>query len=674
MNRHFGRATLCGLAMLAFSTCVVAEENANSSLSSVRRPVEDFILPPAVFRVRMSPDGKHLGFLGAVENRTALVLLDLQTMKSSISQLGWVTSRDLAYSFSREINDFIWAGNERVVVSSVVPAEAVNSGLAGMNLDSSGWVGLTGALRANSKPKGPKGERLVSDLMQEESDSPSRLLLLEAVSVKGPARYDVVEMNTLTGEYQTVAKNPGDVNSWVANERGEVLVAVVNTGGKVLLRYRTTTGEAWREWGALPVGETWRLLGLRGGKLYLNRPAEDGRWSVYAYPIDGGPRGERLIWHHPEYDFLPQTSPNDEGDRLMFSRDTGELLGLHYRTAGPQTEWFSPRLAQVQAQLEKLKPGLSHTLLEVDKEGKKVLILSRSARQAGLYSLLDLETMKMAQIASVRGWFEPEAMAEVFPIQFSARDGLLLSGYFTPPLGRPAKRLPTVVLVRNGPAGRDQWEFNTQVQFLASRGYAVLQINYRGSRGFGDKFAVAGRDSLGADMAEDINDGVRWAIKQGLVDEKRIALMGLGFGATCAFEAAAQQSSLYRGIVAVAPVADWEDLHDRRDHPDYRRAYPYWVSALPALADAATRARYNSVAPALAAARLKCPVFLIHGKIDPIVPYQQGMLLKSALRRHDVPLELFTPDFLSHAYPLGELGVSFLTKLEAFLAKNLGSP
>jgi dipeptidyl aminopeptidase/acylaminoacyl peptidase len=357
----------------------------------------------------------------------------------------------------------------------------------------------------------------------------------------------------------------------------------------------------------------------------------------------------------------------------LFSSRYRRLLGVRYVTDGPHEYWFAPELRAVQQQFQQLYPKLVSLIVSTDADVRRLLVLSYSARDPGFYSLVDLADGKLRQIGRRCPWINPDHMADTYPVSCEARDGLTLRGYLTLPAGRGRQNLPLVTLVHGGPWRRDVWGFDAIVQFLANRGYAVLQVNYRGSPGYGRKFSEKGRKEIGGRIQDDIVDMTLWAVRQGIADASRLAIMGSSYGGYSTLFALGRQPEVFRCGIAIAPVTDWVAIWRHRENDMYKDAFRFWSERIGNMEDEAVRSRLAEVSPINFAASIRAPLLLVHGKRDTTVPLAQSESLVEALARTNHPAKALFFSDLGHRYPDGEQGTKFLTEVEQFLGNHLGA-
>ena len=314
-------------------------------------------------------------------------------------------------------------------------------------------------------------------------------------------------------------------------------------------------------------------------------------------------------------------------------------------------------------------PDKEIEISSVTRDGRKALIRTRDDRTPGDYYLFDTETAKADYLLGLQVWLDPERMGERRPIALKARDGTPLHGYLTLPPGSDGKKLPLVVNPHGGPFGiRDNWTFDEDSQLLASRGYAVLQVNFRGSAGFGTAFVDAGKKAWGTTMIDDITDATRWVIAQGYADEKRICIYGGSYGGYAALMSAVREPGLYRCAVGFAGVYDlnlWRQETDVSASESGRRYFEDAVAGSPEEAAEASPITYLD--------RLKAPVLIVHGEADRRTPFTQAKALRSAMQKRNLPFEWLAKPGEGHGFIEPKNKAEFYTTLLDFLDRHIGA-
>jgi dipeptidyl aminopeptidase/acylaminoacyl peptidase len=490
---------------------------------------------------------------------------------------------------------------------------------------------------------------------------------------------DVVKVCTLTGAYETVVKNPGNVVGWGVDHTGCVRLGVTLTD-------KLTAGFVYREdektpWHALRSVDNARgrirMLGFdySNQKLYVAALSPKGRWAIYPFDPATSALG-KAVMDDPVYDVAPEDIliPAYDGialDKSIFSDRKQALVGVYYLTEGPKVRWFDPDFAAYQQTIDAALPDTVNLIKSPTTDEKRMLVLAFSDQDPGTYYLFDAADHTLTRIGSLMSWIKPAQMASMYPIKYKARDGQLIHGYLTLPPGRPQKNLPLVVMPHGGPAVRDVWGFDPLVQMLANRGYAVLQMNYRGSPGYGDAFYRKGRREIGRGIQDDVEDATRWAIKNGLADPKRIAIVGVSYGGYSALFALGHNPDLYCCGISIAGVTDWFSLIKSRGLNDENKyAREYWNQQI---GDPSNDEEFlKSISPVNFADKITAPLLIIQGKDDRTVPPKQASAMIDALEAAGHPPESLFIAHEGHGFTSTESRIAVFKAIDAFLAKNLG--
>ena len=296
--------------------------------------------------------------------------------------------------------------------------------------------------------------------------------------------------------------------------------------------------------------------------------------------------------------------------------------------------WIKKNLAaRIRASLEKSFPGQTVQIITSSKDGSLAVVFVNSDVNPGDYYLFDTKAMKASYLQPAKEWLNPKLMRPKKPFSFKARDGLVLHGYITTPAG--SGPYPMVVMPHGGPHGvRDTWEFDSEVQLFANRGYAVLQVNYRGSAIIGDEFQRRGYKEWGGKIQDDITDATLWAIDQKFADPERICIYGASFGAYSALEGVIREPTLYRCAVGYAGVYDLELMRETSDLSYFKKTRSYLE-----LVHGTDKNTLQAWSPVYNADRIQAPVLLIHGKEDWRADFEQATKMKKALKKNNKEFE-----------------------------------
>jgi len=364
-------------------------------------------------------------------------------------------------------------------------------------------------------------------------------------------------------------------------------------------------------------------------------------------------------------DLLPST----KAESAIHDPATGQLIGT-YALVGdtPQYDFFDAHDAAVWRAVSKAFPGDLVTRSSWSEDRKKIVVRVDSAKEGPAYALVDLTTGKAIWLGAEYADLKPQDISPVKPVSYKAADGLEITGYLTIPQDRARQGLPLVVLVHGGPAARDEPGFDWEAQAIASRGYAVLQVNYRGSSGFGPGFYNAGFGEFGRKMQTDLSDGVRHLAREGTIDPKRVCIVGGSYGGYAALAGATLDRGVYRCAVSYAGPSDLRSQFSDSREKGGEDALRYWERYVGAkdLKDPVLA----QISPAAHADQAEIPILLIHGRDDTVVTIAQSRRMAAALRRAGKPVEVVELPGEDHWLSRGETRQKMLAATVAFLERN----
>jgi dipeptidyl aminopeptidase/acylaminoacyl peptidase len=402
--------------------------------------------------------------------------------------------------------------------------------------------------------------------------------------------------------------------------------------------------------------DTPSLIGIgRDGKSILVSEKKDGKEIVRELSPEGA-------WSEP----LP--IPDGVGG-LIFDPVRHNLIGYEGLIGDEvKTVFFDPKDQQVWDLVQHAYPGQLVRLVSWSDDRKKIVIRADSPTEGAGYALIDLQNHHADWISNEYDKIGPADISPRKPISFKAADGTELTGYLTLPNGRPAKGLPLVVLPHGGPQARDEPGFDWLAQGVASRGYAVLQVNFRGSAGFGVKFVEAGYGEWGRKMQTDLSDGVRWLVSQGIVDPKRVCIFGASYGGYAALAGPTLDPGVYRCAVSYAGISDMHTFVPWVENQTGRQAERYVLRFIGAkgLGDASL----SEISPAAHIQKVSVPMLLIHGKDDTTVPLEQSRIMVNDMKAADKPVDFVVLDSTDHWLTRGETRIAMLKATMAFIEKN----
>jgi len=621
-------------------------------------PVEDFCRAPEISEAKMSDGGEEVAFVMTKGDERTLHYQDLKTHKvfnikhmrggqsEDVAEFRWIGPGRLAYLGSETFDE----EDEKMHLNSLGKRSGVIrrylTGWSAMDVGGGRWITLTGIDRETDNDL--LGMNILSILPDGHS-----LLVTEVAwrnqSMMGQYFPNVTRIDHLTGQHEIVEKNPGNITQWLVDRDGNLRFACVLKGTHVRYLYRETSTVPWREFSRDDeVGRQMRPLAFDfdGKGIFVKTVNAAGFWSLARFDL--GNESLEEIQAAAGYDVLPPESLGTEYDglsleSLLSSQVKRRVVGVRFMTDRPHVRWFDPARARVQADVDTALPGVVNTIVSVADDQNLFLVLSWSDRSPGAYYLYNYKNASLQKFGERMPWIKPEEMAAMRPLAFKARDGLPLHGYVTLPPRRPPGPHPTVMLVHGGPWARDAWGFEPMVQFLASRGYAVLQVNYRGSTGFGVTAFEQARRQVGGAIQDDITDTVRWAVREKIAEPGQIAIMGASYGGYSALWGATNTPELYRCAIDISGPSDWYRMIGDSKERETPFAHDYWTERIGDFKlDAG---RLKEISPVNHVRELQAPVLVIQGAIDKQVPETQARELIDELRSGKKTYDsLFFPD------------------------------
>jgi dienelactone hydrolase len=642
LSRYRGRMFLDRFGIVSAHALLIL---APISSPSAELPVEAFFRNPEYRDVRLSPDGNNLAVLAPVKSRVGLAVIDLQT-----SAANWAFSDRTA-----DVMWLEWATTNRLIFGLGRDGYPV-PGLQAVNRDSSSCITLLvmgdGSRRFLSLLPGLPDEFLIGSVRNSGRASDTLL------------RFPNVErMNIYSGAAVAEVKNPGHVFFWTSDHSGVVRAAVAIDGKLFRVLYRTDAHSPWitlseydyEQGGIEPVGFE-----------YDNRTLLV-KWF-------GGQDTEGIYTYDPEAKAIKTLAfrhATADVDRLIFSKKKRALVGVTLEAEKPEVYWFDPDYRRMQASVDSVLTNTFNKLVSRNEDESRAVFLATNDRTPGTYYLVDMTSLRLQRLFDVAEWIDPAEMAVMKPIKFTARDGLKIHGYLTLPKGSEGKSLPMVVRVHGGPAARDTWGFDSEVQFFANRGYAVLQVNFRGSTGYGASFLRAGFKEWGLKQQDDITDGVKWAISQGIADPERIAIYGASYGGYAALIGLEKTPQLYRCGICFAGVTDIKRTIDR---PLPMLDMTRNIMALTVGDPRTEKLQLKEKSPLQNCDLIQVPVLLAYGELDDRVPINTGRDLAKALKKRGKLYDFIVKSDEGHGFHKEANRIDFWTKVDEFLKAQLLQP
>jgi dipeptidyl aminopeptidase/acylaminoacyl peptidase len=621
---------------------------ASLAASTVRAaPLEAYGRLPSIEEMVISPDGARLASIRTDGEKRSIRIESVADRKlQRVLQVGETKLRGLE-----------WAGPDHLIILRTTTSNIVGvDSSRGEFLFAIDYNLTTGVARPLMDDANSALNTLFAE-PQVRTVAGKPVLFVEGVRIEDSTTHLSLYRIDLDHDGSTlVEQGRPETNDWVMGGEGEPV-------GQSLWDQRTgrwsvkiKSGEFWKEVRVeTALNETPSLMGLgRDGRSILVEEMADGRSLVRELSPEGA-------WSAP----LDMA----EGERPIFDPVKHNLIG-HAALVGDEERYvfFDPQDQNVWNMVLKAYPNQRVNLVSWSDDRKRIVVAVDSPTEGPGYALIDLPARHADWIANRYDGIGPDDIGPVRPVRFKAADGLELGGYLTLPKGAEPKNLPLVVFPHGGPAARDEPGFDWWAQAMASRGYAVLQVNYRGSNGLGWDFLAAGFGQWGRKMQTDLSDGVRELAKDGIIDAKRVCIVGASYGGYAALAGAALDPGVYRCAASYAGpshmgrMVSWS--RDRHGVASER----YWLRFMGG--EKAGDAALTQISPAQHADQVQAPVLLMHGKDDTVVPLEQSYMMSTALKAAGKPVEFQVFNGTDHWLTRGDTRLAMLKATVAFLEKN----
>ncbi|HYY30848.1 MAG TPA: S9 family peptidase [Chthoniobacterales bacterium] len=597
-------------------------------------PLRDFFRNPQKTGYQLSPSGDFIGFLQPVGSRLNIFV----RLKEGGEE------KQITAVADRDIQNFLWKGNKYLIYLKDDGGDE-NYHLHVTQIDSVGQRDLT--------PFSGVRAEIIDDL----EDHPTDLLI--GLNKRNQQIFDAYRLNVETGQLKLVAENPGNIASWTADHEGNIRVATTTDGVNTSLLYRKTENDPWKSVITTNFKESFAPQFFSFDNKALFGISNIGRDKVAVVEFDPESGKETVVlFERPDVDV----------SGLNFSKKRKVLTSATYTTWKEERHFFDPVSKEVFETLGRNLPGCEIYIVSSDKEEVTFIVRTISDRSLGAFYLYDTRSGALSKIADRNPWLKEADLAEMKPIEYTARDGLVIHGYLTLPRGKAANRLPIVVHPHGGPWHRDVWAFDPVVQFLANRGFGILQMNFRGSTGYGRRFWEAGFRQWGQRMQDDITDGVQWLINRGIADPQRIAIYGGSYGGYAVLAGLTKTPDLYAAGVDFVGVSNIFTF--------LNTIPPYWKPYLDMMYEMVgnpetDRALLQENSPALNAAKIKAPLFVAQGAKDPRVNINESEQIVDALRKRGIDVEYMVREDEGHGFKNEENRFAFYEAMEKFLEKHL---
>lgn len=599
-------------------------------------PIRDFFKNPEQAAFQISPNGKYISFSKPWEKRMNLFVRENRPGASE-KQLTFLKDRDLAY--------YSWKGNKYLLYARDFGGDENFHVFAidvttGKEKDLTPWP----KLRAD----------VVDDLEDVNDDE-----ILLSHNKRDPRVFDVFRYNLKTGTSKQVGQNNGKIVSWLTDHKGRLRVAIESDGVNNSILYRENESDKFKKIISTDFRESFSPAFFTMDDKHLIALSNIGRDKDSVVEFDPATKKElRIIAQNPDNDM----------NAVSYSRKRKVITAASFTSWKTQYVFLDPWSERLFGKIEAKLPGAEVRIVSATKDETKFIVRTFSDRSMGGFYLYDEPKDQLTELAQVGAHLPVEQMAEMKPIEYKSRDGLTIHGYLTLPKGAEAKKLPVVINPHGGPWARDNWRFNPEVQMLANRGFAVLQMNFRGSTGYGKNFWELSFKEWGRKMQDDVSDGVKWLIDQGIADKNRVCIYGGSYGGYATLAGMTFTPELYACGVDYVGVSNLFTF--------LNTIPPYWKPMLDQLYAMVghpekDKALLEGASPVFHVDKIKSPLLIVQGAKDPRVNKNEADQMVAALKKRGVEVPYLVKEDEGHGFHNEENRFEFYETMVAFLEKHL---
>jgi dipeptidyl aminopeptidase/acylaminoacyl peptidase len=602
-------------------------------------PLENFFKNPELSAFQISPDGKHYSYQAPWEGR----------MNIFVKAVGSNDAKRITDQTDRDIQGYFWANDSRLVYLKDDNGDE-NFYLVAVDADGENLKALT------------REEKVRTQLIDDLEDDKDHMIV--GLNKRNPQVFDPYRININTGEMELLAENPGNIVGWMTDHDGKLRVAITTDGVNQSLLFRDSENDEFQTVLTTDFKESLspHFFTFDNKKLYASSNLNRDTSAIVIFDPETA-KEEEVLLANDTYDI--------EG--LSYSQKDKRLIAATYSAEKKVRHFFDSDFEAMFKTLQAKLPGMEVGLTSHNDDEDLFIIRTFSDRSLGEYYLFNKQTEELSELGTPSPWIDEKEMAPMLPVSYQSRDGLTINGYLTLPAGYTmdtAKDLPVVINPHGGPWVRDYWGFNPEVQFLANRGYAVLQMNYRGSTGYGREFWEASFKEWGKKMQDDITDGVHWLIDQGIADKNRVAIYGGSYGGYATLAGLAFTPGLYACGVDYVGVSNLFTF--------MKTIPPYWEPMIKMMYemvgnpdDPADAELLKSASPVFHVNKIKDPMLIAQGAQDPRVNKDESDQMVKAMREHGVEVEYLVKDNEGHGFRNEENRFEFYRAMEGFLAQHI---
>ena len=615
-------------------TIILAGCNNQMNKKAPLIPMEDFFRNPDKSSFQISPDGQHIAYMKPWKTRMNVHVINVETTDET----------RLTSSEDRGIYGYGWLGNNRIGYVKDDDGDE-NIHFFAVNIDGTNQADLT--------PFDSVRVQIIDELENNHQE------MLIGLNKRDQRLHDVYRLNVISGDMKLIAENPGNISSWQTDHDGKLRLAFTADGVNTSILYRHTEQDTFTAILTTDFREEVNpmFFTFDNKNLYVSSNRNRDKSALYIFDIETATETD-LIFEHNEVDI----------SWAMYSKKRKVLTGVSAYTSKMEYKFFDEWRENLQKDLESQLPGVEVRLSDLDDNETMALVRTFSDKTRGAYYLYNTETKELNKLADISPWLDPSKMADMKPISYKSRDGLTINGYLTLPKDSNGKNLPVVINPHGGPWSRDYWGFNSEVQFLANRGYAVLQMNFRGSTGYGREFWEISFKQWGKTMQDDVTDGVHWLINEGIADKDRIGIYGGSYGGYATLAGVTFTPELYAcGVDYVGPSNIFTLLNSLPPYWELYRQMFYEMVGNPE----DDKELLEEISPVFHVDKIKVPLFVAQGANDPRVKQAESDQIVEALQSKGIDVQYMLKENEGHGFHNEENRMDFYNAMIEFLNKHM---
>ena len=601
-------------------------------------PLKDFFRNPEMSSFSLSPDGKHISYMKPWEEGNRMMNVYVRPIDSNDE----VRITDAS---KRSLYGYFWINDNRIAYVQDKGGDE-NIHIYAVDIDGKNNIDLT------------PFENIQARITDDLEDDPNFMLV--ALNKRNPQIHDVYRLNVNNGDMDMIAENPGNISGWGTDHDGKLRIATTSDGVNTSLLYRENEDDDFKSILTTNFKESVSPLFFTfdNKELYVSSNRGRDKSAIFKFDLETAKEGE-LIFEHDEVDVYG----------LMSSKKRKVITGVSYTTDKRQIHFFDKWRENLQSTLESQLKGVEVAISGLSKDETKAIVVTYSDRSRGTYYYYDIENDNLTKLADLSPWLNEDDMAFMKPIKYKSRDGLTIPGYLTLPLNyKKGEKLPVVINPHGGPWARDNWGFNPEIQFLANRGYAVLQMNFRGSVGYGREFWEISFKQWGKTMQDDITDGVNWLIEEGIADPARIAIYGASYGGYATLAGLTFTPDIYAcGIDYVGVSNIFTLLETLPPYWELGRQMMYEMVGNPET----EKELLEAASPLFHIDKIKAPLLVAQGANDPRVKQAESDQIVDALKAKGIDVPYILKEDEGHGFYNEENQFDFYQEMEKFLDKHL---